>query len=128
MQLLPPCSHTLLLLHQVRSDYDAAEELYNAAIGADPYHANSLYNYAVLLDSVKRDYDKVTVWGSHTRTLLVLTRSPLPCAPLTFRLRFCTSEPSTLTRCMLTHCTTTPCCWRMCAATTMAPRRTFGWR
>lgn len=79
--LLPPCSHTLLLLHQVRSDYDAAEELYNAAIGADPYHANSLYNYAVLLDSVKRDYDKVSK-GARTNAHFLCTHAhPFPAHP-----------------------------------------------
>jgi len=32
--------------------------LYQRAIASDPGHANSLYNYAVLLDSVKNDYDR----------------------------------------------------------------------
>ena len=44
-----------LLAHYCRHQYDAAEALYRRAIASDPRHANSLYNYAVLLDSIRRD-------------------------------------------------------------------------
>ena len=39
-------------------DYDGAEEYYLKAIGANPKHADSLGNYAVLLHGVKQQYDK----------------------------------------------------------------------
>ena len=48
-----------LFLADVRQNYSAAEDLYQRAIASDPTHANSLYNYAVLLDSVRHDYDEV---------------------------------------------------------------------
>ena len=35
---------------EVRHDYDNAEKYYNQALNTDPNHANSLYNYAVLMD------------------------------------------------------------------------------
>lgn len=34
-----------------RVDIDAAEAMYKKAGAIDPFHANSIYNYAVLLDS-----------------------------------------------------------------------------
>lgn len=36
---------------QKRADVVGAEALYKKAGAIDPYHANSIYNYAVLLDS-----------------------------------------------------------------------------
>ena len=49
-----------LFLADIRQKYDKAEQLYQQAIASDPHHANSLYNYAVLLDSVRHDYDRVS--------------------------------------------------------------------
>lgn len=37
--------------HQKRGDVVGAEALYKKARAIDPFHANSIYNYAVLLDS-----------------------------------------------------------------------------
>ena len=36
---------------------DQAEDLYKRAIAANPLHAYSLYNYALLLEDVRKDYD-----------------------------------------------------------------------
>lgn len=44
-------------LHQIRGDTARAEELYKKAAEVDPYHANSIYNYAVLLDSSRRQHE-----------------------------------------------------------------------
>lgn len=44
-------------LHQIRGDIARAEELYKKAAEVDPYHANSIYNYAVLLDSSRRQHE-----------------------------------------------------------------------
>ena len=38
-------------IKQKRADVVGAEELYKRAGAIDPCHANSIYNYAVLLDS-----------------------------------------------------------------------------
>ena len=38
-------------------NYDEAEKFYKRAIEANPKHAYSLYNYAVLLEEVRKDYD-----------------------------------------------------------------------
>ena len=46
-----------MLLDSVRNDYDKAEQLYKRAIAANPLHAYSLYNYALLLEDVRKDYD-----------------------------------------------------------------------
>lgn len=35
-----------------------AEELYGRALAANPGHSFSLYNYAVLLEDVRHDFDK----------------------------------------------------------------------
>ena len=46
-----------LFLADVRNKYENAETLYRKAIKLDPNHANSLYNYGVMLDSTRKDYD-----------------------------------------------------------------------
>jgi hypothetical protein len=43
----------------VRNKPKDAEGYYLKAIASNPTHANSLYNYGVLLDSVHKNYDKV---------------------------------------------------------------------
>ena len=51
----------------MRNDYDKAEQLYKRAIAANPLHAYSLYNYALLLEDVRKDYDNAET-----------VRSPIP--------------------------------------------------
>ena len=45
-------------LHDVRRDYDRAEEMYERAVEADPNYANNLGNYANFLKNVRHDYDR----------------------------------------------------------------------
>ena len=45
-------------LHDVRRDYDRAEEMYERAITADPNNANNLGNYANFLTDVRHDHDR----------------------------------------------------------------------
>ncbi len=47
-----------MFLADVRNDYVRAEALYKRAIASNPKHANSCYNYAVMLDNALRRYDE----------------------------------------------------------------------
>lgn len=42
---------------QIRQDIVGAEELYKKAANIDPFHANSIYNYAVLLESSLKQHE-----------------------------------------------------------------------
>lgn len=46
-----PNSVAFVSVRQKRADFVGAEALYKRAGAIDPFHANSIYNYAVLLDS-----------------------------------------------------------------------------
>lgn len=49
--ILPPSTPSVWAKTQKRADVVGAEALYKKAGTVDPCHANSIYNYAVLLDS-----------------------------------------------------------------------------
>ena len=40
-----------LFLSEMKGEFDTAEKMYRLAMEIDPDHANSIYNYAVMLDS-----------------------------------------------------------------------------
>ncbi|MBU7026650.1 MAG: tetratricopeptide repeat protein, partial [Theionarchaea archaeon] len=47
-----------LFLHEIRKDYDKAEEYYRKSLEIDPHGANHLGNYALFLHEIRKDYDK----------------------------------------------------------------------
>ena len=63
------CAHPLT--PSLRTPDLQAEVLYKRAIDADPLHAYSLYNYALLLEDVRGDYD-----GAETHFRLALKADP----------------------------------------------------